>query len=105
MARTELKTIGLLVAAVMTFSLTLGTAAACAGKNDPETYTVTFYDGTTVITEKEVEDGEKIAAFMPADTPIIQSRAKFFARLFYFCLICLHMQTTKVWITIEGWEK
>lgn len=89
----------------MTFSLTLGTAAACAGKNDPETYTVTFYDGTTVITEKEVEDGEKIAAFTPADTPIIQSRAKFFARLFYFCLICLHMQTTKVWITIEGWEK
>ena len=67
MARTELKKIGLLVAAVMTFSLTLGTAAACAGKNDPETYTVTFYDGTTVITEKEVEDGEKIAAFTPAD--------------------------------------
>ena len=65
MARLKLRTFGALMAAVMTLSLTLGVAAACA--EDETKFTVTFYDGTTVITEKEVEEGGKVAAFKPSD--------------------------------------
>lgn len=65
MARLKLRKFGALMAAVMTLSLTLGVAAACA--EDETKFTVTFYDGTTVITEKEVEEGGKIAAFKPSD--------------------------------------
>ncbi len=65
MARLKLRKFGALMAAVMTLSLTLGVAAACA--EDETKFTVTFYDGTTVITEKEVEEGGKIAAFEPSD--------------------------------------
>ncbi len=65
MARLKLRKFGALMAAVMTLSLTLGVAAACA--EDETKFTVTFYDGTTVITEKEVEEGGKVAAFKPSD--------------------------------------
>ena len=65
MARLKLRKFGALMAAVMTLSLTLGVAAACA--EDETKFTVTFYDGTTVITEKEVEEGGKVAAFEPSD--------------------------------------
>ena len=65
MARLKLRKFGALMAAVMALSLTLGVAAACA--EDETKFTVTFYDGTTVITEKEVEEGGKIAAFKPSD--------------------------------------
>ena len=65
MARLKLRKFGVLMAAVMTLSLTLGVAAACA--EDETKFTVTFYDGTTVITEKEVEEGGKVAAFEPSD--------------------------------------
>ena len=65
MARLKLRKFGALMAAVMTLSLTLGVAAACA--EDGTKFTVTFYDGATVITEKEVEEGGKIAAFEPSD--------------------------------------
>ena len=65
MARLKLRKFGALMAAVMTLSLTLGVAAACA--EDETKFTVTFYDGTTVITEKEVEEGGKVAAFDPSD--------------------------------------
>lgn len=65
MARLKLRKFGALMAAVMTLSLTLGVAAACAGSETK--FTVTFYDGMTVITEKEVEEGGKVAAFEPSD--------------------------------------
>lgn len=65
MTRLKLRKFGALMAAVMALSLTLGVAAACA--EDETKFTVTFYDGTTVITEKEVEEGGKIAAFEPSD--------------------------------------
>ena len=65
MARLKLRKFGVLMAAVMALSLTLGVAAACA--EDETKFTVTFYDGTTVITEKEVEEGGKVAAFEPSD--------------------------------------
>ena len=65
MTRLKLRKFGALMAAVMTLSLTLGVAAACA--EDETKFTVTFYDGTTVITEKEVEEGGKVAAFEPSD--------------------------------------
>ena len=65
MTRLKLRKFGALMAAVMTLSLTLGVAAACA--EDETKFTVTFYDGTTVITEKEVEEGGKVAAFEPPD--------------------------------------
>ncbi len=65
MARLKLRKFGALMAAVMVLSLTLGVAAACA--EDETKFTVTFYDGTTVITEKEVEEGGKVAAFEPSD--------------------------------------
>ena len=65
MTRLKLRKFGALMAAVMALSLTLGVAAACA--EDETKFTVTFYDGTTVITEKEVEEGGKVAAFDPSD--------------------------------------
>ena len=65
MARSKLKKIGFCMAAAMVLTLSLGIAAACA--EDETKFTVTFYDGTTVITEKEVEEGGKIAAFKPSD--------------------------------------
>lgn len=65
MARLKLRKSGALMAAVMALSLTLGMTAACA-ENEAK-FTVTFYDGTTVITEKEVEEGGKVAAFEPSD--------------------------------------
>ena len=65
MTRLKLRKFGALMAAVMALSLTLGVAAACA--EDETKFTVTFYDGTTVITEKEVEEGGKVAAFEPSD--------------------------------------
>lgn len=65
MAKSKLKKIGFCMAAAMVLTLSLGIAAACA--DGEEGYTVTFYDGTTVITEKEVEEGGKIAAFEPSD--------------------------------------
>ena len=65
MARLKLRKFGALMAVVMALSLTLGVAAACA--EDETKFTVTFYDGTTVITEKEVEEGGKVAAFEPSD--------------------------------------
>ena len=65
MARLKLRKSGALMAAVMALSLTLGMTAACA-ENEAK-FTVTFYDGTTVITEKEVEEGGKVSAFEPSD--------------------------------------
>ena len=65
MARLKLRKSGALMAAVMALSLTLGMTAACA-ENEAK-FTVTFYDGTMVITEKEVEEGGKVAAFEPSD--------------------------------------
>lgn len=65
MARSGQKRLGLLTAAVMMLSVTMGVAAACAGK-DP-TYTVTFYDGSEVIAEREVESGGRVEEFTPAD--------------------------------------
>ena len=64
MARLKWRKFGALMA-VMALSLTLGVAAACA--EDETKFTVTFYDGTTVITEKEVEEGGKVAEFEPSD--------------------------------------
>lgn len=65
MARSKLKKIGFCMAAAMVLTLSLGIAAACA--DGEEGYTVTFYDGTTVITTREVEEGGKVAEFEPAD--------------------------------------
>ena len=58
-----MKKIGVLTALIMVFALSLGVVTACS-RGD---YKVTFYDGTTVITEKEVEEGGKVAEFKPSD--------------------------------------
>ena len=65
MARSKLKKIGFCMAAAMVLTLSLGIAAACAGSE--EGYTVTFYDGTTVITTREVAQGGTVAEFEPSD--------------------------------------
>ncbi len=68
MARSKLKKLGFCMAAAMSVTFVLGIAAACAGnEGDPEKYTVTFYDGTTVITTEEVDEGGKVAEFEPID--------------------------------------
>ncbi len=70
MAKSKLKKFVLLVAAVMVLAFALGIAAACDDSEEEpttETFTVTFYDGTTVITTREVEEGGKVAEFTPAD--------------------------------------
>ena len=63
MAKAKMKKIGVLTALIMVFALSLGVVTACS-RGD---YKVTFYDGTTVITEKEVEEGGKVAEFKPSD--------------------------------------
>lgn len=65
MARSKLKKISFCMAAAMVLTLSLGIAAACAGSE--EGYTVTFYDGTTVITTREVDEGGTVAEFEPSD--------------------------------------
>lgn len=65
MARSKLKKLGFCMAAAMVLTLSLGIAAACT--DGEEEYTVTFYDGTTVITTREVEEGGKVAEFEPID--------------------------------------
>ena len=65
MARSKLKKIGFCMAAAMVLTLSLGIAAACA--DGEEGYTVTFYDGTTVITTRDVEAGGTVAEFEPSD--------------------------------------
>ena len=64
MAKSKLKKFVFLVAAVMLLVFTLGIAAACDDSEEEsttETFTVTFYDGTTVIATREVEEGGKVA--------------------------------------------
>lgn len=56
----------ILIAVVCMFSLTLLTSC----KNDPETpetkeYTVTFFDGTTILKEDTVKEGEKVQEWTP----------------------------------------
>ncbi len=63
MAKAKMKKIGVLTALIMVFALSLGVVTACSQGD----YKVTFYDGTTVITEKEVEEGGKVAEFKPSD--------------------------------------
>ena len=65
MARSKLKKISFCMAAAMVLTLSLGIAAACAGSE--EGYTVTFYDGTTVIMTREVDEGGTVAEFEPSD--------------------------------------
>lgn len=65
MARSKLKKIGFCMAAAMVLTLSLGIAAACT--DGEEGYTVTFYDGTTVITTREVAQGGTVAEFEPSD--------------------------------------
>ena len=65
MARSKLKKIGFCMAAAMVLTLSLGIAAACT--DGEEGYTVTFYDGTTVITTEEVAQGGTVAEFEPSD--------------------------------------
>ena len=65
MARSKLKKLGFCMAAAMVLTLSLGIAAACT--DGEEGYTVTFYDGTTVITTEEVAQGGTVAEFEPSD--------------------------------------
>lgn len=65
MARSKLKKLGFCMAAAMVLTLSLGIAAACT--DGEEGYTVTFYDGTTVITTREVAQGGTVAEFEPSD--------------------------------------
>lgn len=65
MAKSKWTRAALTMAAVMVLTLSVGIASACTGQ--PEEYTVTFYDGTTVITTREVEEGGKVAEFEPID--------------------------------------
>ena len=65
MAKSKWARAALTMAAVMVLTLSVGIASACTGQ--PEDYTVTFYDGTTVITTREVEEGGKVAEFEPID--------------------------------------
>lgn len=65
MARSKLKKISFCMAAAMVLTLSLGIAAACT--DGEEGYTVTFYDGTTVITTREVDEGGTVAEFEPSD--------------------------------------
>lgn len=65
MARSKLKKLGFCMAAAMVLTLSLGIAAACT--DGEEGYTVTFYDGTTVITTREVDEGGTVAEFEPSD--------------------------------------
>ena len=65
MAKSKWMRAALTMAAVMVLTLSVGIASACTGQ--PEEYTVTFYDGTTVITTREVEEGGKVAEFEPID--------------------------------------
>lgn len=65
MARSKLKKISFCMAAAMVLTLSLGIAAACT--DGEEGYTVTFYDGTTVITTRDVEAGGTVAEFEPSD--------------------------------------
>ena len=65
MAKSKWTRAALTMAAVMVLTLSVGIASACTGQ--PEEYTVTFYDGTTVITTREVEEGGKVAEFEPVD--------------------------------------
>lgn len=65
MARSKLKKLGFCMAAAMVLTLSLGIAAACT--DGEEGYTVTFYDGTTVITTRDVEAGGTVAEFEPSD--------------------------------------
>lgn len=65
MARSKLKKISFCMAAAMVLTLSLGIAAACT--DGEEGYTVTFYDGTTVITTREVAQGGTVAEFEPSD--------------------------------------
>ena len=65
MAKSKWTRAALTMAAVMVLTLSVGIASACTGQ--PEEYTVTFYDGTTVITTREVEEGGTVAEFEPSD--------------------------------------
>ena len=65
MAKSKWARAALTMAAVMVLTLSVGIASACTGQ--PEDYTVTFYDGTTVITTREVEEGGKVTEFEPVD--------------------------------------
>lgn len=65
MAKSKWKRAALMTAAAMALTLSLGIAAACA--DGEEGYTVTFYDGTTVITTRDVEAGGTVAEFEPSD--------------------------------------
>ena len=65
MAKSKWARAALTMAAVMMLTLSVGITSACTGQ--PEDYTVTFYDGTTVITTREVEEGGKVAEFEPVD--------------------------------------
>lgn len=65
MARSKLKKLGFCMEAAMVLTLSLGIAAACT--DGEEGYTVTFYDGATVITTEEVDEGGTVAEFEPSD--------------------------------------
>lgn len=65
MAKSKWTRAALTMAAVMVLTLSVGIASACTGQ--PEEYTVTFYDGTTVITTREVAQGGTVAEFEPSD--------------------------------------
>lgn len=71
MAKSIWKKIALFMTAAMALTLTLGIVTACGEGDEPPApvteYTVTFYDGTTVITTHTVEAGEKVQEFTPAD--------------------------------------
>lgn len=67
-----IKWVGLFIVAVVCMvSLTL--LSACNGTKTPETkeYTVTFYDGTTVLDTQTVKEGEKATKWVPTKTDYV----------------------------------
>lgn len=74
MLKSKLKKVTVILSMIMLMTLTLGVATACGGdpadpqsNSNEQTYKVTFYDGTTVITTETVDKGEKVAEFEPED--------------------------------------
>lgn len=67
MAKTRFKTLAALLAAIICLSFSALALTACGEKPAATTFKVTFYDGDAVIATETVKEGEKVAAFTPAD--------------------------------------
>ena len=66
MAKSMRKLFAVTAAAVLMVVMVFG-LAACDTTEDPVSYTVTFYDGSTVITTQTVEEGETATEITPSD--------------------------------------